>query len=291
MRSICFYNHYHNGDIFCSKAFVQQIMDYIPTTYYYSHRMNPNILKDMDLAYTPLIDSLPQKGNITINENVVFINTWIGSYFDIGIKYPNECTLRFLYEAYGRVYHAVSQIFGVTIDLQPIEYYFPLCNYDRLNTLSVDDWISKNESKKVLISNGPCHSGQCDYNGDMAEIINILAEKRKDVNFIVTQKIPTSHTNIVYTSDITQVSGFDLNEISYLSTHCDLIIGRNSGPLCFCSTKENLNDPKKTFYSFGTRETDCLTYGINTKSKQIFEKYSDLASLQKSLTTLVENLE
>lgn len=290
MKSICFYNHYHNGDIFCSKAFVQDIMDNISTEYFYSHRMNPNVLKDMNITYIPLIQSLPQKHHIAANDNMVFINTWIGAYFDIGIKYPNECTLRFLYEAYSKVYEVISKIFNVEIKLKPIEDYFPICVYENLNTSNVDDWIKSNNQKRILISNGPCHSGQCEYNGDMAEIINLLASTRNDINFITTQKIDSEHLNVISTSEITKMTDFDLNEISYLSTHCDIIIGRNSGPLCFCSTKENLNDSNKTFYSFGTRETDCLTYGIETRSKQIFEKYTDLSTLKNSLLKLTESV-
>lgn len=289
MKSICFYNHYHNGDIFCSKAFAQDIMNHVQTDHYYSHRMTPSVLKDMNIKTIPLLSNLPQKQHIIVDNNTVFINTWVGAYFDIGLKYQNECTLRFLYEAYARVYDVVSDIFKVPIKLGPLEDYYPLCNYNRLDLSTVNEWLNENQTKKVLISNGPCHSGQCEYNGDMVEIVNTLAGVRKDVTFIVTQPIETYRKNIVATSRITKMNEFDLNEISYLSTHCDVIIGRNSGPLCFCSTKENLNDASKTFYSFGTKDTDCLTYGINTKAKQVFEKYTDLDNLKKSLIGIIEN--
>ena len=36
----------------------------------------------------------------------------------------------------------------------------------------------------------------------------------------------------------------NLNEISYLSTKCDLIIGRSSGPYTFCIVEENYNKNK-----------------------------------------------
>jgi hypothetical protein len=249
--------------------------------------MHPNVLKDMNVTYVPLPSPLSHKNHIIVNDDIVFINTWVGAYFDMGLKHTNECTLRFLYEIYRGIYHTVSDLFDVQIKLESIDKYFPLCNYSKLDVCNIDNWLNQNTQKKVLISNGPCHSGQCDFNGDMVEIINLMAEQRKDLIFIVTQKIKNDHDNVVCTSDITKIADFDLNEISYLSTHCDIIIGRNSGPLCFCSTKENLNDPKKTFFSFGTRETDCLTYGIKTQSKQIFQKYTDIISLKKSLLNLI----
>lgn len=291
MRKICFYNHYHNGDIFCSKAFVQHIMDVIPTEYFYAHRMNPKILEDMNLTYVPLNLSLPNKEAILYNDEIVYINTWIGAYFDKGLEHTNECTLRFAYSMYRKIYEVVSKLFDVQIDCKSIEEYYPLCNYDRLNLDNVNEWLAKNQEKKILISNGPCHSGQCEYNGDMTDIINGLAASHKNMKFITTHKIMSEYENVIHTSDITRINDFDLNEISYLSTMCSVIIGRNSGPICFCSTKQNLNDKTKTFYTFGTKETDCLTYGLNLDSKHIFEKYDTIQKLENSINSLIDKVE
>ena len=45
----------------------------------------------------------------------------------------------------------------------------------------------------------------------------------------------------------------DLNEISYLSTFCDVIIGKESGPFAFCTIKDNLMNENKTFINFCDR--------------------------------------
>ena len=54
MKKICFFNHLHNGDIFNNKAFVEEIMSNIDTTYYYAHSNNPDIIKDLNLEYLPI---------------------------------------------------------------------------------------------------------------------------------------------------------------------------------------------------------------------------------------------
>ena len=41
----------------------------------------------------------------------------------------------------------------------------------------------------------------------------------------------------------------DLIYMGYIARHCDLIIGRNSGPFTYCMTKENLIDSPKKFLS------------------------------------------
>ena len=63
--------------------------------------------------------------------------------------------------------------------------------------------------------------------------------------------------NISYTSDIIGTKQEpDLQEISYLSTLVDVIIGKNSGPYVFCETYDNYMDKDKTFVSFNTKHKD-----------------------------------
>jgi hypothetical protein len=71
-------------------------------------------------------------------------------------------------------------------------------------------------------------------------------------------------------SDIIQQEGCDLNEISYLSTFCNMIIGRGSGPQTFSITKRNLNDPDKIFV-FLTKED----FGVAEKVSAKISKYEN----------------
>ena len=46
--------------------------------------------------------------------------------------------------------------------------------------------------------------------------------------------------NVVWSSDIIQKNGCDLNENAFISEHCDTIIGRPTGALSFSATQNNL---------------------------------------------------
>jgi hypothetical protein len=62
--------------------------------------------------------------------------------------------------------------------------------------------------------------------------------------------------NLYFTSDIINATNGDLNENSFVSTFCNLIIGRSSGPYCFTQTSENYSDPNKTFLCFDNTITN-----------------------------------
>jgi hypothetical protein len=85
----------------------------------------------------------------------------------------------------------------------------------------------------------------------MSKFLIPIAENNRDVDIICTNKFKTVLPNIKFTSDIIKsTKDTDLLEISYLSTFCDVIVGKNSGPYVFCETFTNYNNPNKTFVSF-----------------------------------------
>jgi len=55
-------------------------------------------------------------------------------------------------------------------------------------------------------------------------------------------------------------NNFDLNEISYLSTFCDVIIGRGSGPYCFSHVKKNIFNENKTYISVCSDKNNGVIY-------------------------------
>ena len=83
---------------------------------------------------------------------------------------------------------------------------------------------------------------------------------------MVTQDILTNSTNIINTSSITKIQP-DLLQISLISSFCDIIVGRASGPYCFTHTKENLLNPNKTYISFSNNVNEGVWYK-NTKATQ-----------------------
>ena len=291
MKSIFFFNHYHNGDIYHSRAFVKPVAESHESDVFYGTRCPDIILKDISVktAHSP---QLHDKVQFHETPDMLFVNTWIGSWFDKGLPNTNECTLRFAYEMWKHIYDSINERLNTnySVEVYKQEDYLPEFDYTQFDTSNVSKWVESNSGKKILFCNSPVHSGQCDYNGDMAYIIEEQAKKYPDTHFIVTNPINSDLTNIVTTDSITKRETCDLVEISYLAQSCDLIVGRNSGPFCFSSTKKNLMDETKMFYSFGVRETDNFAHGLEVKAKNIFKYYTGFQDLQDDIKELTNEL-
>ncbi len=278
---IVFYNSFHNGDIHYSREFIKDIMRKYKASYSYyfnnKHIKDNELLKDIEnITITNEIpDEISNVDSITILDDIAYINTWVGQgarqYVD---KYGINLTAN--YEIFKEIYK------NLNIEPEPIDYYIPSINYDFFDTKNVDDFINKyNKEIKVLISNGDVFSAQC-KNFDMNPIIDLLSNKYNDVIFITTQKLDMPKDNLFHTEEITKKQ-YDLNEISYLSTKCDIIVGRASGPYAFSMTKENLNNPNKTFICFCDDKKDEW-YISNTCNHIISNNYEI-----KELTSIISN--
>lgn len=288
MKSICFFNHYHNGDLFNSKSFIKEIISNIDVKYYYAHSNQSVVLSDLGVEHIQ-IPNLSHADKFVEHDDVLYVNTWIGSYFNGDNPYIGECTLRFSYSMFEKIYQQLNVYFSSDLKLDPIENYFSFVDYSKFNLSKVTDFVLQYQQPKILFSNGPCLSGQCDYYGDMKSIIETCAKRNPNKLFIATHKFSTQLENIKFTGDILNLNTCDLNEISYISTFCDIIVGRNSGPFCFSMTKENISNPEKTFYAFGSKETDCFCYGVDVDCKFIFEYFDSIEEVQNSILDLVEN--
>ena len=185
---------------------------------------------------------------------------------------------------YEKVYAAINDIYKTNLKLdEDQKKYFPFTDYSKFDLSRVNKFLSDNNSKKILFCNGPALSDQCLYNGDMSSIIVDLAKEYTNLSFIATHKFGCSESNVFFTDDIIAANDCDLNEIAYISEHCDLIVGRSSGPLSFSCDRNNINDSKKTFLCFGDKITDCFMHGTDTSSKFVFEKFSNLENLTASI--------
>ena len=285
--SIMFYNYFHNGDLIYSKSFVKEIIESIPVDFFYAHYKNTKIFQDLNLTQInptsiPQILNGKEREKITIinDHNLVLVNTWIGAY----LTPEDECTLNFNYKLYGSVYTELNKIYGLNLRLKKDKKeYFPTVDFNKINRTKVDEFLTNYTNKKILICNGPALSNQCFYNGDMKDLVIRLANTYTNIIFICTQKFNTNIKNIIFTDDINNRIDFDLTEISYLSTFCDIIVGRNSGPYAFSELKENIKNKEKKFICFGDRIKDCFQYGINTDSKLIFEQFTTLDNLFETI--------
>lgn len=252
MKTLSFYNNFHKGDLHYSREFIKDIAKKLDKTEYeYIHNYDDYIFKDITILKNTKNHSIMNDVHQQIieTETHTYINTWIGQN---QFKYlKHNCSLYSNYDMYADIYSQLN------IKLETIDYYIPTIDYNNVDKTNIDLFIDKYKSnKKVLISNGDVLSGQA-LNFDFNNIISILADAYPDICFIFTDtKNRINKSNIFYTSDIININTCDLNEISYLSTFCNIIVGRASGAFCFAHVKENLLDNTKSFISFSNNENE-----------------------------------
>lgn len=263
---IIFYNNFHNGDIHYSREFVKDIMSKINAEYFYSHKNKPNVLKDIqNLIHINL--NLNDSDQIIDKGDTIYINTWIGQQ---GAKYlTKDCSLYSNYNMFCDIFKKLS------ITIEEIEYYVPTINFEHVEKINIDNFII-NDKKRVLFCNGPVYSGQCP-NFSFDNIIIGLSNLFPNIDFILTSKSNIKNKNVYYTDDIIKMDG-DLNEISYLSTKCDIIIGRASGPHAFTHIKNNLFNKSKTFISFSNSIYEGNWYNTD-KCKQIWSNNYNISNV------------
>lgn len=271
---IVFYNHFNNGDIFVSRPYVESIMGIVPVKYSYVQKNHPVLLSDLNLLSTEYtLMNLPhqQRYGVSSCGKILFINTWIGNYLNNPNLADCGCNLKTVHEMYKHISMVLFDLTGHAWDLgdDPSEYYPNVPPHAKRDT--IDQFMKDNGDRPlVLFCNGPALSSQARYNGDMKNEIVSLAEKFNHITFITTQEINAGISNVISSSDIIQLNGCDLNEISYLSTFCNTIIGRNSGPFTFSCNKENMMDRGKVLVCFGKKQIDTMEYAIKHNCESIF---------------------
>lgn len=261
--NIVFYNPCRNGDVHVSRSYIIDIMNKLPLNNYY-YIQNPNytsgdILKDIDnLKISYDIQLVNPNSTITKIEDNIFINTWYGQsnmkYFGIS-KSKNkadDCSFYILYNIFIDVYDFLD------IKIENFDFYLPKINYENIYTSSINTFLDEISiyQKKILVCDNPVKSGQSS-NFNFLPIINELADRYKNYAFISTSNHEFDKDNIFSTSKIIGLKS-DLNEISYLSIFCDVIIGRSSGPYTFSLVDENLTNTDKKFVAFTNKKITAL---------------------------------
>ena len=290
---IYFYNTFHNGDVHYSRSFVRDIMNKLGNNdYCYLHNNNPSILKDFpDLKHDnsfisfdnwDLVSKYPISyfGQIIKNDDNLFINTWIGQQGWITKNGSNRnrddryCSLYSHYELYEDIFYTLS------IPIEKIDFYLPKIDFNYIEKNNIDNFIYESKFKyKILLVNNFPRTIRIEI--DMNNVADILSIKYPEILFILTEKAYLNRENIAYTSDIIKLQS-DLNEISYLSKFCDIIVGRPSGPYSFCIIEDNFIK-NKTF----------ITISHNIYDEFYFESEAKMLLLKdhtpSSLISMIEN--
>lgn len=286
---IYFYNTFHNGDVHYSRSFVRDIMKKIPNTYCYLHNNNSKILKDIqnlkyDKAFLSfdnwnLISAYP----ISYYEQVIFktddiyINTWVGQQNWLtksGVNRNRDnhyCSLYSLYEMYEDIFNTLN------IPIEKIDYYLPEIDFDFVEKDNIDEFISKsNYDLKIMINNNNPLTVR--INLDINSVVSNLSEKYPNILFLLTMKTNIDKKNVVYTADIIKLD-CDMNENSYLSTKCDIIVGRPSGSYCFTMVKDNFK-----------KNTQFITISDNIYDNFYFESEASLNLLTDHTSECLINI-
>jgi hypothetical protein len=273
---IVFHNSYGVGDLFESREFVKQIIKMFPDKeYFYAHKHNKRMFNDIENLTSVSVEELPRLSSKT----ALMINTWIGQN---GLKYG--CTVESNYQMYNDILGELGQLPGVPLD------YLPTIDFTKFEIDGVNAFIKHADAKKVLICNGDVLSGQA-MNFSFNRPIYLLASGHLDYSFIVTKRTPVNLPNVFYTEDITKTSdGFDINEISYLSIFCKVIVGRYSGPHTCTQVKENWFDPSKRLVTFTYREPGCsFTHSPEVKIKQFWSNAVDNVPVYNKIIEAIES--
>jgi hypothetical protein len=291
-QKIIFYNHYHNGDLHYTKPLVRDLMSQLPNSEFsYAHLNGYWVVRDLNIPQGPFNTSaISDHATILYGPDAVLVNTWLGTYLKVFNQ--AEVTWNFYYKFYCEIIRLLNNMFHLNLMPKPQdEFWLPTTDYSYYAIDNAKEFDRIEKRKKILISNGPGMSKQIpEFNSDMSEMIRFIAEKHQDKMFIVTKRFEHKQNNIISTTEINKLNRTDLNEIGYISTFCDVIIGRDSGPFCFTHTRENLMNPNKTFMSF-SKDPDitCFFYGSydKLKCKFIGHKFTGVQDLQDKIESLI----
>lgn len=274
MKTIKIYSHAHYGDIFYSRMLINALTPHFNIEYY--HSQSGLVLNDLTNVLE--FNHIPPNFNRYSNDNKNgLINAWIGH----SAEYLNNgqgCDFSNHFKLVQKVCDDLQIKIGNPLD------YLPYVNYN--NLLNITDIKAKIDSFKlkfnkiILFCDGNVRSGQSEI-FDFSPIIHNLANKYKNYLFISTNNVFNSD-NVVSSHPHITNSYPDLLEISYLSTFCDVIIGRSSGPFCYTHTSDNFNDTNKTFISFTHIEYEGK-FLKDTKCKNIWSNNFNTDSILKTI--------
>jgi len=299
LKKVVFFNSMHNGDLHLSREFVKHLTRLIPAeTYEYAHFNSPKTLKDLPdvnfVSLYQLLQIIPVEIRhcqpmvhvpyIYVSETrTLYLNTWVGQrhfqYLKRGPEGTNEVTL----ESNFKMYSDLLRLLEFPNLLSPdYRTYIPTIDYHAYEIGETDRYFSENSQNqklRVFIANADVRSRQI-RNFDFSPIILELAGRFQNAQFFLTSKAPFSSmpsrpSNILFTEDIIRASGSDLNENSYLSRFCHIIVGRESGPFEYCKVKQNLDDPHKTFICFTKNRHGANWYTGSVHARRVWSQATE----------------
>jgi hypothetical protein len=263
MQKICFFNYYHNGDVFSAKGWIQMLREQLPDhKMYYAHLESPRVMLDLnfDAFEASWVPEHIRNTRIGVHNDVIYINTWVGMYVD-ELFQPGQHHGNWF--SFWQMWHLIFQELQklgvpVTFTSDPLDGV-PITDWSYYDTAPADAFVKKYSRSRIhLFGNGAVRSGQSGLT-DLKPLLEELSRRFPTEVFVATSRFPTRRSNIHFTDDIFGISN-DINEIAYLSTHCDTVVGKNGGPFLFCHVRQNVFDPAKTFVALTQRVSDSYPW-------------------------------
>lgn len=312
LDKVVFFNCTHNGDLHLSREFVRHLASAIDAKCFaYAHFSPPKTLRDLPrVSYVSLYD-LHEMVPVVVRDSchcladmpylidrgsrTLFINTWIGQqrarYLLPG---PSGRRDQVTLEGNHRMYSDLINRFGLKkrLDRNP-RTYIPTIDYEQFDIARARDHFSeKRRGVRVFIANSPVRSQQI-ANFDFSPVVLSLASRFPEVDFYLTSKEPfgadmPSRENVLFTADVISANGGDLNENSFVSRFCDIIVGRESGPFEFCKVKENLFDPSKTFICFSRNQRGAFWYTGFVEARRVWSESTAAGEVARVIAEEIE---
>ena len=240
MKRLVFFNYNHNGDIHFSREFVKDIINktnYLNAVYY--HFNSSRLLHDIYISHDKTRMNFKSENLFYEDDQNVYVHTWFHPGHPGYQLYG--CTFETLYSNFTEIYKQL----GIFLEDRP--FYIPKIDYSKFNISNIDLFFNNNiYDKYVFISNGQTLSGQSN-NLNLNSYIHNVATENKNCLFILTENTGEFNLdNVIFSKDVIKSTGRDdLVENSYLSTKCDILVGRASGPSAFSIVVENVLSDKK----------------------------------------------
>lgn len=253
---VTFFNHFHNGDLHISRELVRKVMQKVNSIdpnvlFAYAHVNDSGLLSDIpNLPFENLHHvSMSTHDNLRNVNGAVYFNTWYGQQ---NYRFMNSygMTLDCLYAAFDDTCKALFQFGLEDISSNP-EDFIPTIDYSKFEIGLAKKWVEEHPQRKIFISNGQALSGQA-TNFSFTQIVCELAQAHPDTIFILSNQEGNANFpgNVIYSRNIIKKAGCDLNENSFLTTFCDVIVGRASGVFSYAWTQQNMLHRKTKFVCF-----------------------------------------
>ena len=296
--NLIFFNPAGKGDIHFSRGFccyAQKILN--PKACIYYHHWEPQAFKDICEFDEKGANKLKEHSNWQKQEEILrsayekatsdsfVINTWVGVPEYGGAIAKDGITFETHLEIYRRFF---SETFSFNIPTDP-NVYLPRINYPLFEIEKIQRVNKDLKKKNILIDNCSPKSGQSQH-FDFGPVINKLASSSPEVNFFVLNPAADIErkNNIFFVREIFD-GPINLNEFSYLSLFCDIIVGRTSGPWMHTIVAENIQDKNKTFICFCKKEIESSYINkASLKANFLWKHTVDLTEIYQTIDSEIK---